>query len=399
MSNAENVSKGLKYVMNTYGRLPIALVKGAGARVWDADGKEYLDFVGGLAVNSLGHCHPRVVEAIREQAGKLLHCSNLYWIEPQVELARLLVENSFGDKVFFCNSGAEANEGAIKLARKYANKRHGADKYEIITLKHSFHGRTLATLTATGQEKYQAGFGPLPEGFKYVPINDIAALEAMIGPKTCAVLLEPVQGEGGVHVVNYGYLKQVKELCQKHGALLIYDEVQCGLARTGKLFAYEHSGVQPDIMTLAKALAGGVAIGALVAREEVAAAFNPGDHASTFGGNPLAAAAGVAAFSAILEEKIAENSSRMGELLAAGLRGFCDKYPFATEVRGLGLIRGLQLNIEGKSIVDKCRERGLLINCVGADVLRFLPPLNVTEAEVNEALQLLDGVLAEVEAI
>ncbi len=399
MSNAEIVSKGQKYVMNTYGRLPMALVKGEGSKVWDADGHEYLDFVGGLAVNSLGHCHPKVVAAIQEQAGKLLHCSNLYWIEPQVELARLLVENSFGDKVFFCNSGAEANEGALKLARKYAKKNYGPEKYEIITLKHSFHGRTLATLTATGQEKYQAGYEPLPAGFKYVPINDLPALEESMGPATCAVLLEPVQGEGGVHVSDFGYLQKVKELCQKHGALLIYDEVQCGLGRTGKLFAYEHSGVEPDIMTLAKALAGGVAIGALVAREEVARAFNPGDHASTFGGNPLAAAAGVAAFSAILEEKLVENSARMGELLASGLQEFCARYPFTLEVRGLGLIRGLQLKADGRLIVDKCREKGVLINCVGSDVLRFLPPLNIGPQDVEKVLQVLEEVLAETEAV
>ncbi len=399
MTNAEIVSKGQKYVMNTYGRLPIALVRGEGSRVRDADGREYLDFVGGLAVNSLGHCHPKVVDAIREQAGKLLHCSNLYWIESQVELARLLVENSFGDKVFFCNSGAEANEGAIKLARKYAKKTFGPEKYEIISLKHSFHGRTLATLTATGQEKYQAGYEPLPAGFKYVPINDLSALAEALGPSTCAVLLEPVQGEGGVHVADFAYLQEVKKLCRKHGALLIFDEVQCGLGRTGKLFAYEHSGVEPDIMTLAKALAGGVAIGALVAREEVAQAFSPGDHASTFGGNPLATAAGAAAFSALLAEQMVENSARMGELLAAGLQEFCVKYPFAVEVRGLGLIRGLQLKVDGRPIVDKCREKGVLINCVGSDVLRFLPPLNIGQAEVEQVLQVLDDVLAETEAV
>ncbi|HEX3015527.1 MAG TPA: aspartate aminotransferase family protein [Desulfobacteria bacterium] len=398
MSNAESVSMGQKYVMNTYGRLPMALVKGKGARVWDADGNEYLDFVAGLAVNSLGHCHPKVVEAIREQAGTLLHCSNLYWIEPQIQLAKLLVENSFADKVFFCNSGAEANESALKLAKKYAKKNYGPDKYEVITLKKSFHGRTLATLTATGQQKYHQGYEPLPEGFKYATINDIDELKAQIGPKTCAVMLEPVQGEGGVHVVDFAYLQQVKELCQQYGALLIFDEVQCGLGRTGKLFAYEHSGVTPDIVSLAKALAGGTAIGAMLATDKVAAAFCPGDHASTFGGNPLATAAGIAAVTALLEEKIVENAAAMGEVLAQKLREFCRKYSFATGERGLGLIRGLQLSIDGRPIVEKCREKGLLINCVGTDVLRFIPPLIINEADINQAMQIVDEVLAETEA-
>ncbi|MDA8443028.1 MAG: acetylornithine transaminase [Peptococcaceae bacterium] len=397
MSNSTNVSEGQQYVMNTYGRLPMALVKGSGAKVWDADGKEYLDFVSGIAVNALGHCHPKVVAAIQEQAGKLIHCSNLYWIEPQIELAKLLVENSFGDKVFFANSGAEANEGAIKLARKYARKVYGAEKYEIISLKHSFHGRTLAALTATGQAKYQVGYEPLPQGFNYVPLNDLPALEEAIGPQTCAVLIEPVQGEGGVHVADYAYLQGVRELCRKSGALLIYDEVQCGMGRTGKLFAYEHSGVAPDIMTLAKALGGGVAIGAIVATDTVAEGFGPGDHASTFGGNPLATAAGVATLSTILAEDIIGNTQRMGEVLAAELQNLGQKYSFVKEQRGLGLLRGLELSIEVKPIVDKCRELGLLINGVGSNVLRFLPPLNVTETEISAALQILAQVFAVTE--
>ncbi len=397
MSNREAVVKGQAYVMNTYGRLPMALVKGQGSRVWDSDGQEYLDFVCGLAVNSLGHCHPKVVAAIREQAGKLLHCSNLYWIEPQIELARLLVENSFGDKVFFCNSGAEANEGAIKLARKYANKIYGPGKHEIISLKHSFHGRTLATLTATGQSKYQAGYEPLPEGFKYVPINDLTTLQGAIGKETCAVLIEPVQGEGGVHVAEFAYLQGVKQLCKQHGALLIFDEVQSGIGRTGKLFAYEHAGVEPDIMTLAKALGGGVAIGALVATDPVALAFAPGDHASTFGGNPLVTAAGVAALTTVLDEDVLSNCSMVGEYLALRLGNLVNKYPFALEVRGLGLLRGLQLSVDGRPIVEKCRHEGLLLNCIGTDVLRFLPPLTVSKQEIDLALGILDKVLAEVE--
>ncbi|MGB9858965.1 MAG: aspartate aminotransferase family protein, partial [Moorellaceae bacterium] len=278
MTNAEIIALGEQYVMRTYGRYPIALVRGAGARVWDADGREYLDFVEGLAVNSLGHCHPRVVEAIREQAGKLLHVSNLYWIEPQVELAQMLVENSDLDKVFFCNSGAEANEAAIKLARKYAKLHKGEECYEIISMRRSFHGRTLAALAATGQEKFHRGFEPLPVGFRYVPFNDLEALREAINSRTCAVMLEPVQGEGGVYPADPDYLKAVRELCDKEGILLIFDEVQCGLGRTGYLFAYQYYGVEPDLMTLAKALAGGVPIGAMLAKEEVAAAFAPGDH-------------------------------------------------------------------------------------------------------------------------
>lgn len=397
MNNSENVSTGQKYVMNTYGRLPMALVKGKGSYVWDADGNEYLDFVSGIAVNALGHCHPKVVEAICQQAGELIHCSNLYWIEPQIQLAKLLVENSFGDKVFFCNSGAEANEGALKLARKYAKLHYGPQKYEIISLEHSFHGRTLAALTATGQSKYQKGYEPLPAGFKYVPLNNLAALEDSMSDATCAVLLEPVQGEGGVHVADYAYLKAVKALCQKHGALLIYDEVQCGMGRTGKLFAYEHSGITPDIMTLAKALGGGAAIGAMVATEQVAAAFGPGDHASTFGGNPLATAAGVATLTTMLAEDVVGNAQRMGQVIEQGFAEFARKYSFVVEGRGLGLLRGLQLSIEGKPIVDKCLTKGLLINCVGKDILRLVPPLNISEAEAKQALEILDQVLSEVE--
>ncbi|MDD4572154.1 MAG: aspartate aminotransferase family protein, partial [Clostridia bacterium] len=282
MSNASIMADGQKYVMNTYGRLPIAMVKGKGCHVWDADGKEYLDFVAGVAVNALGHCHPKVVEAIAVQAETLIHCSNLYWIEPQVKLAKLLVENSVYDKVFFANSGAEANEGAIKLARKYAKNSAHPERYEIITMLKSFHGRTLATLTATGQEKVQKGYDPLPPGFKYVPFNDIEALKAAITPYTCAVMLEPVQGEGGVIAADDTYLKQVRALCDEKDMLVIFDEVQVGMGRTGKLFAYQHSGVEADIVTLAKALGGGTPIGAFMAKDAVADSFHPGDHASTF---------------------------------------------------------------------------------------------------------------------
>lgn len=394
MTTQETMELGQKYVMNTYGRLPMALVKGEGAYVWDADGNKYLDFVAGLAVNSLGHCHPKVVEAIREQAGTLMHVSNLYWIEPQVKLAQLLVENSALDKVFFCNSGAEANEGAIKLARKYARKYMGPDKYEIITMDKSFHGRTLAAITATAQPKYQKDLDPLPPGFKYVPFNDITALEQAISPNTCAVMLEPVQGEGGVNVAGYDYMQQVKQLCADKHLLLIFDEVQCGLARTGKLFAYEHYGIEPDIMTLAKAIAGGFPMGALLAKAKTAECFQPGDHASTFGGNPLAAAAGYAAVSILADKEFLAETAKTGQYFSEKLHGLKNKYPFITDVRGKGLILGLGISVDGKAIVDACMADGLLINCVGSNVLRFIPPLTITKEHIDSAIQILDKAMA-----
>ncbi|PKM80524.1 MAG: aspartate aminotransferase family protein [Firmicutes bacterium HGW-Firmicutes-14] len=396
MNTNEIIEKGQKFVMNTYGRLPLALVKGEGAFVWDAGGNKYLDFVAGLAVNSLGHCHPKVVEAIREQAGTLMHVSNLYWIEPQVRLAELLVENSALDKVFFCNSGAEAIEGAIKLARKYARKYLGPDKYEFITMEKSFHGRTLAAITATAQPKYQEGLDPLPQGFKYVPFNDFPALEQAISPNTCAVLMEPVQGEGGVNTADYEYMQQVKKLCDDHNLLLIFDEVQCGLARTGKLFAYEHYGVIPDIMTLAKAVAGGFPMGVLLAREKVAACFGPGDHASTFGGNPLAAAAGCAAVSILTDKKFLAQTAEKGRYFEEKLYGLKEKYSFITDVRGKGLILGMGISVDGKEIVEACRARGLLINCVGSNVLRFIPPLVITREDIDNAVKIIDTVLSEI---
>ncbi|MGI9952597.1 acetylornithine transaminase [Moorellaceae bacterium AZ2] len=395
MTNAEIMALGQQYVMHTYARYPIALVRGEGLKVWDADGREYLDFVGGLAVNSLGHCHPKVVAAIREQAGKLLHCSNLYWIQPQVELARLLVENSDLDKVFFCNSGAEANEAAIKLARKYAKLHKGEDCYEIITMRRSFHGRTLATLTATGQEKFQRGFEPLPAGFRYVPFNDLEALQEAVNSQTCAIMLEPVQGEGGVYPAEPDYLQAVGELCHKEGILLIFDEVQCGLGRTGYLFAYQYYGVQPDIMTLAKALAGGVPIGAMLAKEEVASAFAPGDHASTFGGNPLAAAAGVAALRALLEEGLVENARQQGEYLREQLQSLAAEFPQIVEVRGRGLLVGMEIDGPADEIARVCLERGLLVNSSHGRVLRFLPPLTVKQEEIDAALAILKGAMKD----
>ncbi|MHB1418819.1 MAG: acetylornithine transaminase [Bacillota bacterium] len=396
MDNREIVELGQKYVMNTYGRVPMAMVKGQGAEMWDADDRRYLDFVTGLAVNSLGHCHPRVAKAVAEQAQTLIHCSNLYWIEPQVKLAQLLVENSDLDKVFFCNSGAEANEGAIKLARKYMAMKEES-RYEIITMSLSFHGRTLAALAATAQVKFHQGFAPMPVGFSYVPFNDLKALETAVNSKTCAVMLEPVQGEGGVNVAELEYLRGVAELCRERGLLLILDEVQCGLGRTGSLFAYQQYGIKPDIVTLAKALGGGVPIGCLMAREEVAAAFIPGDHGSTFGGNPLASAAGVAALTVLLEEGLIENTREVGDYFTQELHKIAEQYPFVVEIRGKGLLLGMELSIQGAGIVKACQEQGLLINCTRGNVLRFLPPLNVTEKQVNEGLGVLRKVLAEVE--
>jgi predicted acetylornithine/succinylornithine family transaminase len=373
-------------IMNTYARYPLLLNKGRGTLVWGADGTEYLDFVGGIATNILGHCHPKVVVALQKQAQRLIHTSNLYYTETQIELAMLLVEHSFASKVFFCNSGAEANEAAIKLARKYASENMGPGKYEIITAERSFHGRTLAALTATGQEKFHEGFAPLVEGFSYVPFNDIDALERAITDKTCAVMLEPIQGESGVRVPSPGYLQEVRQLCNDKGILMILDEVQTGMGRTGKLFAHEHFGMTPDIMTLAKGLGGGVPIGAMLSTEHVASAFTPGTHASTFGGNPLACAAGVATLETVIEGGfLLDQCNRMSERLRAKLelikREFSSK---VIEVRGLGLLMGMELNRECAPLVNECLDRGLLINCAAGNVLRFMPPLIVQEEEIDQ---------------
>jgi len=387
-----------QYLAHTYNRFPMIPVRGKGTRVWDMDGKEYIDFFSGLAVCNLGHCHPKVVAAIQAQAEKLIHVSNLYYIEPQIQLASLLCKYSFADKVFFCNSGAEANEGAIKLARKYAKEKRGGDRYEIITMERSFHGRTLATLTATGQTKYQKGYAPLVPGFKYVPFDHLDAVREAIDSKTCAVLLEPIQGEGGVRVPTEGYLKGLREICDEKGILLILDEVQVGMGRTGRLFAYEHEGIEPDMLTLAKSLAGGVPIGALLIKEEIAKAFQPGDHASTFGGNFLATAAGVAALKAILEEGMLENCQRVGKYFLSKLRTVQEQFPFVQEARGRGLILGLELKMDGAEIVKEMLKRGFLINCTMDRVLRFLPPLIITEEEVDGMIEALEEVFKKIQS-
>jgi acetylornithine aminotransferase/acetylornithine/N-succinyldiaminopimelate aminotransferase len=387
-----------KYVAQTYARYPILLVKGKGTRVWDLEGREYLDFVSGLAVCGLGHCHPKVVKAIQDQAERLIHVSNLYYIEPQIRLASLLCEHSFADKVFFCNSGAEANEGAMKLARKYAKEKMEGDRYEIITMERSFHGRTLATLTATAQEKFHIGYSPLMPGFKYVPFNDLGSVRKAIDSKTCAIMIEPIQGEGGVNCPSEGYLKALREICDEEKILLIFDEVQVGMGRTGKLFAYEHEAVEPDLLTLAKSLAGGVPIGALLIKKGIAESFVPGDHASTFGGNPLATAAGVAALTAILEEGMLENCQKTGDYFLTRLEEIKRRFSFVQEVRGKGLILGMELKMEGGPIVKEMMKKGILINCTMGNVLRFLPPLIVTKEEVDQVVTALQEVFHHFES-
>jgi acetylornithine aminotransferase len=384
--------------MKTYGRYPIVPIRGEGCRLWDADGKEYLDFLGGVAVNNLGHCHPKVVAALQKQAGELIHCSNYYQIPQQIELAELLCNHSFADKAFFCNSGAEANEAAIKLARKYSRDTYGPQRYEIITAADSFHGRTMATVSATGQEKVQRFFDPLLHGFKHVPFDDVDALEEAITPATCAVMLEPIQGEGGVNVPSQGYFQEVRRICDKHDLILIFDEVQVGMGRTGKLFAYEHFDIVPDIMTLAKALAGGAPIGTMLATDRYAAAFVPGTHGSTFGGNPLVCAAAIASVRAILEDGILNRCEEIGEYLEGELESLQHKYHFVKEVRGIGLMIGMALDIPAGDIVKKGHERGVLLNVTHDTVLRFVPPLTVTKQEINQMIVILDGIFAEVEA-
>ncbi|MBS0183681.1 MAG: acetylornithine transaminase [Nitrospira sp.] len=382
-----------KYLMQTYSRQPITIVRGRGTKVYDLEGREYIDFVGGIAVNVLGHGHPDLVQAIQRQAMHLIHTSNLYYTEPQVNLAKMLVDYSFADRVFFCNSGAEANEAAIKLARRYGHERHGPDRFEVITMKNSFHGRTLATLTATGQEKVQKGFEPLMPGFAYAPFNDFGAIESMVNAKTAAIMLEPIQGEGGVYVADRNYLRNLRDLCTQQDILLIFDEIQTGMGRTGTLFAHEQLDVKPDIMTLAKGLGGGVPIGACLAKESVAAAFTPGSHASTFGGNPLACAAGLAVCRTLLEGKVLDQARRMGEYLAKGLADCKDRHRIVKDVRGLGLLQGMELEADSRAVVADALVRGVLINATGERVLRFVPPLITTQEDIDKLLDVLSAIL------
>lgn len=382
------------HILNTYGTRKLALVRGEGARLWDADGKEYTDFFSGIAVTNLGHCHPEVTEAICEQARKLLHVSNLYYIEPQVRLAELLCKHSFAARWFFCNGGAEANEAAIKISRRYWALK-GTPKPEIVTAEQSFHGRTMMTLTATGQPKYHDGFQPMCPGVRYVPFNDITALENAITPQTGAVLLEPIQGEGGVRMPKPDYLKQVRALCTERNVLLILDEVQTGLGRTGKLFAHEHYGITPDIMTLAKGLANGVPMGAMGCTEEVASGFTPGAHACTFGGNPLSSAAAVATMSILTRPGFIEQSNEVSQYIFERLNALAETYKQIVEVRGKGLMIGVEMTEPVSGLVGKLQESGVICGPAGPNVLRFLPPLVITREDVDRVLSVLATLLGE----
>jgi len=378
--------------MNTYGRYPVRLVRGCGTRAWDDTGKEYLDFISGIAVNTLGHAHPALVAAISEQAQNMLHCSNLFHIPAQEALAEKLTQLAGIERAFFCNSGAEANEAAIKLARKYWYDKH-SPRRTIITATQSFHGRTLNTLTATGQDKVKIGFDPLPPGFIHVPLNDINALQQVVNGDTAGILLEPVQGEGGVNAVTDEYLQGVRDLCNDTGVLMLLDEVQTGVGRTGEMFAFEHTGMRPDILTLAKGLGGGVPIGAMLANESVAASFSPGTHGCTFGGNPLSCTAALTVLEVIEREGLLENVRTQGEHLLSGLGTLQQKHAGIRDIRGQGLLIGVEFDCNVAEIIVHCREAGLLLLPAGLKVLRFLPPLNVTTVDIDAALGTLDTCL------
>lgn len=393
LTNEEIFAKDKSDYLPVFARYNIVLDHGDGPYVYDTKGKKYIDFLAGIAVNVVGHNYKPLVDAVSQQASKMIHCSNLYYTEVQVEAAEKLKKLSGMDKVFFGNSGAEANEGAIKLARKYATN-IDPEKIQIISALHSFHGRTLTTLTATGQDHYHHGFGPLPAGFDYVPYNDIQALEAKMSDKTCAVMLEAIQGEGGVHVPDPDYLPKVRALCDKYNAVLIFDEVQCGMGRTGTFFGCQQFGVKPDIVTLAKGLAGGVPIGAFMATDKVANAFHAGDHGSTFGGNPLACAAACVVLDALIDGNLMENAKEIGAYLQSKFEEYKAKYPnLIKEVRGRGLILGMELTRPGREIANECLDYGAIINCTAGNVLRFVPPLNITKAHVDELISVLDKVL------
>jgi acetylornithine/N-succinyldiaminopimelate aminotransferase len=398
LKTEEIIAKFERYVMSTYSRHPIALVGGEGCWVWDAEGKKYLDFITGIAVTNLGHHHPAIINAIEEQAEKLIHVSNLFHILPQVELAEILVKNSFADKVFFCNSGAEANEGAIKLARRWGEANGG--RYKIVSALGSFHGRTLGALSATGQKKYQKGFKPLVSGFKFVHYGKVEPLRrALNDEKVCAVILEPIQGENGVVIPPDDYLPKVREICTEKNVLLILDEIQVGLGRTGRLFAYEHYGIEPDIMTLAKALGGGIPTGAVLSRDEIAIYLTPGSHGSTLGGNPLAMHSGCAVLKTILSNGVLDNATTMGKYFLDKLHGLGQEYRgLIKETRGKGLILGIELRTKdrGKEIIRKCLEKGLLVNLTEEKIIRILPPLIVKREEIDFALEKLNESFKEV---
>ena len=381
------------FVIPNYSRNPIVLVKGEGVYVWDEDGKRYLDLFSGWAVSSLGHCHPKVTRAIQNQAATLMHVPNVFYTEPQGLLAKYISENSFNGQCFFCNSGAEANEAAIKLARIHNSSK---GKYKIITMRDSFHGRSLATITATAQPKYQKGFSPLIEGFTYVSFNNLSEVEKAVDDKTCGIMLEPIQGEGGINVADKEYLKGLRKICDDKDILLILDEVQSGMGRTGKYFAYQNYDINPDIMTLAKSLGNGIAIGAMEAKKEVAKSLVPGSHASTFGGNSLACAASVAVFETIQSENLLENVVMMGNYAFEQLRSMAKTFDIIKEVRGIGLMIGVELKIEANDAVKKCMKAGLLLNCTHENVIRIMPQLNVKKEHIDEGLGILRNVLKSI---
>lgn len=383
-----------EYVLPTYTQLPVCLVKGKGSRVWDVEGKEYLDFFPGWAVSGIGHCHPMVSAAIKEQARKIIHVSNNFLNVKQALLAKEISTNAFPARSFFCNSGAEAADGAIKFARKYG---HDTGRYEIITMKQSFHGRTLAALTATGQEKVQKGFNPLPEGFKYAELNNLDSVKQQITDKTIAIFLEPIQGEGGVNAATPEFIQSLRKICDARDMLLIFDEVQTGMGRTGKMFAYQHYGIEPDVMTLAKSLGSGVPIGAIVVNRRVKKeVFTPGTHATTYGGNPLVTAAALAVFKAIKKERLLQNTAKMGKYLGDRLEAMVTKFPsIVSHVKGMALMRGLELKVPGAGIVSKAMEKGLLINCTQDKVLRIMPALTVSKKELDKGLSILEKILEE----
>ena len=396
-SNQELIKLTNKYVAKNYGRYPIGLGRGKGMVVWDASGKKYIDFIAGLAVDNLGHCPPTVVNAIRKQAGKLLHVSNLYHIEPQSQLAAELTSLTFANKFFFCNSGTEANEAAIKLARRWFYDNGQPKRFEIITMNDSFHGRTMASLSATAQKKIHAGFKPLLPGFKYVPFNDITALKKALTKKTCAVLIEPIQGEGGVNPAQKTYLKTLRRICNEKGILLIFDEIQTGFGRTGPLFAYERYKIKPDIITLAKALGGGIAIGAMGSTNKIIQSFSPGTHGATFGGNPLACAASLASLKTLTKKGFLQRASSQGDYFLKQLNYLKENFSIIREVRGAGLMLAIELNQPGAKIVTDCMKEGLLINCIQQNTIRFLPPLIITRKEIDLLIKTLSKIFTKIQ--
>ncbi len=393
MNKSEILENYNNYVIPNYTRNSIVITKGEGVYVWDTDGKRYLDLFSGWAVSSLGHCHPKVTKAMQEQAETLVHVPNIFYSEPQGRLAKYISENSFNGQCFFCNSGAEANEAAIKLARIHSSQK---GKYKIITMKDSFHGRTLATVTATAQPKYHSGFAPLISGFSYVSFNNLREVEDAIDDQTCGIMLEPIQGEGGINVAEKNYMEGLRKICDDNDILLILDEVQCGMGRSGKYFAYQHYDITPDIMTLAKSLGNGTAVGAMETSKEIAKSLVPGSHASTFGGNPLACAASAAVFETIESEGLLDNATKMGKYSLDQIGNMAKEIDVIKEVRGIGLMIGIELKVPAAEIVKSCMEAGLLLNCTHDSVIRFMPQLNVKKEHIDEGLGILKNILKSV---